>query len=123
VTFLGTKFGFPSLIQQLETQLGYGVVMREPTRINGNGEQRQRISDELRQLKQMSKGLRTKAMRAMMERHAAKRGETNTLLAKPIVTAPLLSTPLIGKPLVGKALVSKPITKPVVLPAKASVAA
>ena len=42
--------------------------MRGPTR--ASGEQRQRISDELRQLKQMSKGLRTKAMRALLERHA-----------------------------------------------------
>ena len=45
--------------------------MRGLTKINGNGEQRARVSDELRQLKQMSKGLRTKAMRALLERHAA----------------------------------------------------
>ena len=34
---------------------------------------RQRISDELRQLKQMSNRLRTKSLQALMERHAAKR--------------------------------------------------
>ena len=52
--------------------------MRSP-KINGN-EQRQRISDELRQLKQMSKGLRTKALAALLARHAAQR-----LKPKPIV--------------------------------------
>jgi hypothetical protein len=31
------------------------------------------VSDELRQLKKMSKGLRTQAMRALLERHAAQR--------------------------------------------------
>ncbi len=41
--------------------------------INGNSEHRARVSDELRQLKQMSKGLRTAAMRALFERHAAQR--------------------------------------------------
>ncbi|MGE5149194.1 MAG: hypothetical protein ACM3II_03650 [Rhodospirillaceae bacterium] len=45
--------------------------MRALTKINGNGEQRARVSDELRQLKQMSKGLRTKAMRSLLERHAS----------------------------------------------------
>jgi hypothetical protein len=47
--------------------------MRGLKTVTGNGEQRARVSDELRQLKQMSKGLRTKAMRALLERHAAKR--------------------------------------------------
>ena len=47
--------------------------MRGLTKINGNGEQRARVSDELRQLKQMSKGLRTQAMRVLPERHAAQR--------------------------------------------------
>ena len=54
--------------------------MRMPAKVNGNVEQRARVSDELRQLKQMSKGLRTQAMRALLERHAAKRLE-----AKPVV--------------------------------------
>jgi hypothetical protein len=49
--------------------------MRGLTKINGNGEQRARVSDELRQLKQMSKGLRTKAMRTLLARHAAQRLE------------------------------------------------
>lgn len=39
----------------------------------GNGEQQKRISDELRLLKQMSKGLRTRALRSLLERHAAQR--------------------------------------------------
>ena len=47
--------------------------MRGLTKINGNGEQRARVSDELRQLKQMSKRLRTQAMRSLLERHAAQR--------------------------------------------------
>lgn len=47
--------------------------MRGLTKINGNGEHQARVSDELRQLKQMSKGLRTQAMRALLERHAAQR--------------------------------------------------
>jgi hypothetical protein len=66
-------------------------------RANGQNEQRQRISEELRQLKQMSKGLRTRAIRTMLERHAAQR-----LDAKP------------HKPLA---------TKAVVLPAKPASAA
>jgi hypothetical protein len=71
--------------------------MRAPTKAS-NSDQRQRISEELRQLKQMSKSLRTKAMRTMLERHAAQR-----LDAQP------------RKP---------PLEKPLVLPAKpASVAA
>ncbi|HEY4167293.1 MAG TPA: hypothetical protein VGM96_10975 [Reyranella sp.] len=49
--------------------------MRKLTKINGNGEQRARVSDELRQLKQMSKGLRTQATRSLLERHAAQRRE------------------------------------------------
>ena len=44
--------------------------MRGLTKVNGNGEQRARVSDELRQLKQMSKGLRTQAIRSLLERHA-----------------------------------------------------
>jgi hypothetical protein len=59
--------------------------MRGLTKVNGNGEQRARVSDELRQLKLMSKGLRTKAMRALLERHAAKRLEIKRLEAKPAV--------------------------------------
>lgn len=47
--------------------------MRGLTKINGNSEQRARVSDELRQLKQMSKGLRTQATRALVERHTAQR--------------------------------------------------
>jgi hypothetical protein len=46
-------------------------------------EQRQRVSDELRQLKEMSKGLRTQALRTLIERHAAKR--LRTPLEKPPV--------------------------------------
>jgi hypothetical protein len=49
--------------------------MRGLTKVNSNGEQRARVSDELRQLKLMSKGLRTRAMRALLERSAAKRLE------------------------------------------------
>ncbi len=52
--------------------------MRALAKVNGNGEQRARVSDELRQLKQMSKGLRSKAIRSLLERHAAER-----LAAKP----------------------------------------
>ena len=60
---------------------------------NGN-EQRQRISDELRQLKQMSKGLRTKSLQALMERHAAQRLPLKPVksLAAP-VTAPATVAP------------------------------
>ena len=56
---------------------------------NGN-EQRQRISDELRQLKQMSKGLRTKSLQALMERHAAQRLPVKPVetLAAPVTVAP-----------------------------------
>ena len=62
--------------------------MRGLTKVTGNGEQRARVSDELRQLKQMSKGLRTKAMRALLERHAAKRLE-----AKPVPVSPAKVVP------------------------------
>jgi hypothetical protein len=41
----------------------------------GSGEQRRRVSDELRQLKAMSKSLRAEAMRTLRERHAAKHQE------------------------------------------------
>ena len=61
--------------------------MRGPKDVN---EQRQRISDELRQLKQMSKRLRTKSLQALMQRHAAKRDA-----AKPAapVKAPAIPIP------------------------------
>ena len=59
--------------------------MRGLTKVNGNGEQRARVSDELRQLKLLSKGLRTKAMRTRLERHAAKRLEIKRLEVKPVV--------------------------------------
>ena len=45
-------------------------------KVDGSGEQRQLISDELRQLKLMSKGLRTKSLRMLMERRAGQRLET-----------------------------------------------
>jgi hypothetical protein len=54
--------------------------MRALAKVDSNREQRARVSDELRQLKQMSKGLRTTAMRALLKRHAAQR-----LAAKPTV--------------------------------------
>ena len=58
--------------------------MRGLTRIiNGNGEHQVRVSDELRQLKLMSKGLRTQAVRALLQRQAAKRLE-----AKPAILPP-----------------------------------
>src|SRR3954467_983405 len=50
-----------------------GVTMRAPNGVNGNGQHRQRVADELRQLKQMSKGLRTQAFRAVMDRAANQR--------------------------------------------------
>ena len=49
--------------------------MRGLTKVNGNSEQRARVSDELRQLKQMSKGLRTRAIHSLLERHASQRLE------------------------------------------------
>ena len=57
---------------------------------NGQGEQRQRISDELRQLKQMSNRLRTKSLQALMERHAAKREAATPAVP---VKAPALPLP------------------------------
>jgi hypothetical protein len=57
--------------------------MRGLTKVNGNSEQRARVSDELRQLKQMSKGLRTQAMRSLMERHAAQRLEVKPVALPP----------------------------------------
>jgi hypothetical protein len=42
-------------------------------KVNGSGEQRQLISDELRQLKLMSKGLRTNSLRMLMARTAGQR--------------------------------------------------
>jgi hypothetical protein len=59
-------------------------------KVNGNGEQRQRVSDELRKLKQMSKGLRTKSLRTLMERHATPEPEPAAVLspkARPAVAA------------------------------------
>ena len=56
-------------------------------KVNGNGEQRARVSDELRQLKQMSKGLRSKAMRALLERHAAQRAAKPAILPEKARTA------------------------------------
>lgn len=64
--------------------------MRVLTKVHGEGERRARVSDELRQLKQMSKGLRSKAMRSLLERHAAKREATPGVLpekARPAVAA------------------------------------
>ncbi|MBN9087869.1 MAG: hypothetical protein J0J01_13240 [Reyranella sp.] len=59
-------------------------------KVYGNdGKQRQRISDELRQLKLMSKGLRTNSLRARMKRHASQRPETlPDRPAKPAPTKP-----------------------------------
>ena len=54
--------------------------------IDGNDEHRARVSDELRQLKLMSKGLRTSAMRALLERNAAKRLEAKPTLPPPVKT-------------------------------------
>jgi len=54
--------------------------MRALAKVNGNSEQRARVSDELRQLKQMSKGLRTKAHQALLKRHATQRRA-----AKPVI--------------------------------------
>lgn len=53
------------------------------SKVDGHA-QRQLVSDELRQLKQMSRGLRSKAMRSLMERHAAKLQVTT-----PVVTVPV----------------------------------
>jgi hypothetical protein len=61
--------------------------MRALAKVNGNGEQRARVSDELRQLKQMSKGLRTQAMRALLERHASER-RASKRVARPAAKVP-----------------------------------
>ena len=61
--------------------------MRALAKVNDNGEQRARVSDELRQLKQMSQGLRTKAMRSLLERHASER------LASKRASLPAAKTP------------------------------
>jgi hypothetical protein len=45
--------------------------MRALTKVHGEGERRARVSDELRQLKQMSKGLRTMAVHALLKRDAS----------------------------------------------------
>lgn len=42
-------------------------------KLNGTAERQQRISEELRQLKLMSKGLRTRSLQALMARHASQR--------------------------------------------------
>jgi hypothetical protein len=57
----------------------------QASKVNGTGEQRQRISEELRQLKQMSKGLRTKSLRMLMERHSSQRLDAKRIIppAKP----------------------------------------
>ena len=57
--------------------------MRGLTKVNGNSEKRARVSDELRQLKLMSKGLRTQAMRSLLERHAAQRREVKPVALPP----------------------------------------
>jgi hypothetical protein len=68
-------------MQQERRNRSDGVAMRA-LKLNGTAEQQQRISDELRQLKLMSKGLRTKSLRALMERHATERHATKRLDAK-----------------------------------------
>lgn len=67
--------------------------MRLPNGDNGDGERRQLISSELRQLHKMSKGLRTKALRTLMERAAARRK-----LAEAAVSAPKAVNPPIARP-------------------------
>jgi hypothetical protein len=69
VTFVGTRVAGVTFIQRNPDN---GVAMKGPIRVTG-GDHRQRVSDELRQLKLLSKGLRTKALRAAMERHARQR--------------------------------------------------
>lgn len=63
--------------------------MRALAKVDGNGEQRARVSNELRQLKQMSKGLRSKATRALLERHATPRlaAKSTVLPQKPRTAA------------------------------------
>jgi hypothetical protein len=67
--------------------------MTAPTR--ANRELRQRISDELRQLKLMSKGLRSKATRDRLERHANQRlkAEPAPLPTKPPSPVAVLPPP------------------------------
>jgi hypothetical protein len=57
--------------------------MRALAKVNGNSEQRARVSDELRQLKLMSKGLRSRAIRSLIERHANQRLEPKPKTAMP----------------------------------------
>jgi len=64
----------------------HGVGMRA-LKGNGDGEHRQRISDELRQLKQLSKGLRSKALRDLLERHAVQRRGARRARSKSPVAA------------------------------------
>jgi hypothetical protein len=62
--------------------MGWGM---RALKVNDGGEHRQRISDELRQLKQLSKGLRSKALRDLLERHAVqRRGAKRTPRPKPV---------------------------------------
>jgi hypothetical protein len=61
-------------------------------KLNGTAEQRQRISDELRQLKLMSKGLRSKSLQALTERQgterlAAKRPPPSVKVPRPAAAA------------------------------------
>lgn len=49
------------------------MTVKAPNWGNGDHERRQHIAQELQQLKQMSKSLRTKAMRAFMKRTEADR--------------------------------------------------
>jgi hypothetical protein len=78
---MGTESTSVSLVQQEWRNRSNGVVMRD-VKLNGTVEQRQRISDELRQLKLMSKGLRTRSLRAHIERHATERTAAKRTAAK-----------------------------------------
>ena len=49
------------------------MAVREGNWMTSDREKRERVSQELSQLKQMSKALRTKAMRSFLERAAARR--------------------------------------------------
>ncbi|HSI00332.1 MAG TPA: hypothetical protein VLA02_06995 [Reyranella sp.] len=64
------------------------MAAREGSWLTGDREKRQRISQELSQLKQMSTMLRTKSMRAFQERIAAQRPEVKRAAppAKPAST-------------------------------------
>jgi hypothetical protein len=66
-----TKSPGVSLLQQVSNN-NDGMTMRV-FKVDGSGEQQQLISDELRQLKLMSKDLRTKSLRMLMERKAGQR--------------------------------------------------